>query len=295
MVNCSNCGFDVGENTFCPNCGSQVENGLSSLLCSNCGFDVGDSVFCPNCGMKVEEEVSSSLCSNCGFDAGDSNFCPNCGSKMIVKKDNNYCPNCGSDVGDSAFCPKCGTEIHNEYKETFKSNSEVIQYDNGSPSTLDKASEIAEKVSGKVAKLMNNSKSMDFVYDKTANVRRKNIDQTMEFYASNEPEFLEVYNSIDEDLLKSLLALEREKLGSVGGGVVGSAMSSVYVPTKDMDYDESIQFYIDIVNRIVDEINIEKQKGNFNEDEYYKQKYKQSNLENISSAPILKVFKAMKK
>ena len=155
--------------------------------------------------------------------------------------------------------------------------------------------EIDEKVSGKFAKILGKSKSMDFVYDKTANIRRKNMGQSMDFYARNEPEFIEVYNSIDDDLVKSILALEREKLGSVGGGAVGAAMSSVYVPTKNMNYDESIQFYIDIVNRIVDEINIEKQKGNFNEDDYYKRKFKQSNLENISSAPILKAFKALKK
>lgn len=234
-------------------------------------------------------------CSNCGFDAGENKFCPNCGSKIIIEQEQSRCPNCGNDVGDSAFCPNCGTKITIENKEIFHSVPQRVEEDKNSGSSLDKAIEIDERVSKKFGKLLGKSKSMDLVYDKTANLKRKNMEQSLEFYARNEPEFLEVYNSIDDELVKSILALEREKLGSVGGGAVGSAMSAFYVPTKNMNYNESIQFYIDIVNRIVNEINLEKQKGNFNDDEFYKQKYKQLNLENISSAPILKVFKAMKK
>ncbi len=234
-------------------------------------------------------------CSNCGVDVGNSKFCPNCGFKIVVEKKQNLCPNCGNDVGDSAFCPNCGTKIDGKNKEILHSGYQRVESDRSSDSALDKAIEIDERVSKKFGKLLGKSKSMNLVYGKTADLKRKNIEQSLEFYARNEPEFLEVYNSIDDDLVKSILALEREKLGSVGGGAVGAAMSAVYVPTKDMNHDESIQFYIDITNRIVNEINIEKQKGNFDEDEYYKQKYKQSNLENISSAPILKVFKAMKK
>lgn len=234
-------------------------------------------------------------CSNCGFDAGESKFCPNCGSKIVVKQKHSKCPNCGNDVEGSAFCPNCGTKINSENKESFHSSSEGVELDNQSNSALDKVIDVDEKVSGKFGKLLGKSKSMDLVYGRTANIRRRNMDQTMEFYARNEPEFLEVYNSIDDDLVKSILALEREKLGSVGGGAFGAAMSAVHVPTKDMNYNESIQFYIGIVNRIVNEINIEKQKGNFDEDEFYKQKYKQLNLENMSSMPILKAFKAIKK
>ena len=50
--------------------------------CLNCGADVGDSKFCPNCGTKIEQEVPKSFCPNCGADVGDSKFCPNCGTKV---------------------------------------------------------------------------------------------------------------------------------------------------------------------------------------------------------------------
>jgi hypothetical protein len=121
------------------------------------------------------------------------------------------------------------------------------------------------------------------------------MEQAIEFYARNEPEFLEVYNSIGDEFVKSLLALEREKLGSVGGGGFGAVMSMVHIPTKGMSHDEAIQFYRDIVNKIVQELNTEKQKSNFNEDEFYKRKYKETAIENISVMPVLKAFKSFKK
>ena len=28
------------------------------VVCSNCGVEVGESTFCPNCGSKIVEETS---------------------------------------------------------------------------------------------------------------------------------------------------------------------------------------------------------------------------------------------
>lgn len=55
------------------------------------------------------------------------------------------------------------------------------------------------------------------------------------------------------------------------------------------------QFYIDIVNKIIDEINQLKNQGIFDEDEYYKQKVKESSLENLSMVGALKAFKTLRK
>jgi len=62
-----------------------------------------------------------------------------------------------------------------------------------------------------------------------------------------------------------------------------------------MNHDEARQFYIDIVNKIIDEINQLKNQGIFDEDEYYKQKVKESSLENLSMVGALKAFKTLRK
>ena len=56
MVNCPNCGSDVGESNFCPNCGTKIEMKKTKSLCPNCGSDVGESNFCPNCGTKISTD-----------------------------------------------------------------------------------------------------------------------------------------------------------------------------------------------------------------------------------------------
>ena len=67
MVNCPNCGSDVGESKFCSNCGTKIEIETPKSLCPNCGSDVGESKFCSNCGTS---------------DVGESKFCSNCGTKI---------------------------------------------------------------------------------------------------------------------------------------------------------------------------------------------------------------------
>lgn len=130
--------------------------------CSNCGFDVSDSVYCPNCGSKVENEVSSSLCLKCGFDVGDSAFCPNCGTKIENDQVNSFCPNCGEDVWDSVFCPNCGTKIRGVKQE---SSSNMNSDDKG---LMDNVIDIDNKYSGKLGGLFSKSRVMDKVLDKTA-------------------------------------------------------------------------------------------------------------------------------
>lgn len=72
MVSCPVCGNDVGNEKFCPNCGSAVddentvENNSSSTqntkYCSNCGSEIDfKAEICPKCGVRQKSaSVSSS-------------------------------------------------------------------------------------------------------------------------------------------------------------------------------------------------------------------------------------------
>lgn len=63
-MNCSNCGEDIGEAKFCPQCGTQVEKILAAekvpadisneKYCSKCNIIVEEANFCPECGGKTE-------------------------------------------------------------------------------------------------------------------------------------------------------------------------------------------------------------------------------------------------
>ena len=73
--------------------------------------------------------------------------------------------------------------------------------------------------------------------------------------------------------------------------VVGIAASHFFIPTKNMSHDEAVMFYQDMVNKIVSEVNQEKQKGNFDEETYYNNKVKEVSIDNMS---ILGISKSMK-
>lgn len=249
--------------------------------CLNCGFDAGDSKFCPNCGSKIEKEIPKSFCSNCGQDVGDSAFCPSCGTRVGGEKQENICPDCGQPLKDSSkFCPYCG------WGEP-QSNSN---------STLDKVIGVEEKYASKLGKMMSHSKTADIFLDKAAPIRKTEMDgASRKLFESTEPVFLEVYDSIDDNYLASIFLLERLKHDNQGGGLVGVVATKIITPTKDMSHEEAIKYYINMVNKIVKEINREKQNGTFDKDEFYKRKVKESTFESMSSFSGLKVLRSMKK
>ncbi|HEX3014530.1 MAG TPA: AIM24 family protein [Methanobacterium sp.] len=61
-MNCSNCGEDIGEAKFCPQCGTNVEEVLAA---EETPVEVSAEKYCPDCNVIVEE----------------ANFCPECGGK----------------------------------------------------------------------------------------------------------------------------------------------------------------------------------------------------------------------
>lgn len=96
--------------------------------CPNCGNDVGDSNFCPNCGTKISSAKPKSFCHNCGAEVGDNNFCPNCGTRIGEEKAKKICPNCGNSLNDNAkFCPYCGWS---ESKQDDDNIDKIIDFDN---------------------------------------------------------------------------------------------------------------------------------------------------------------------
>ena len=268
------------------------------VVCSNCGVEVGESSFCPNCGSKIVKETPKHVCPACGADVGSSNFCPNCGSKVLNENPKLVCPNCGFDVGDSAFCPKCGTKIQIKSNLPQYSKSDDVQADEND--FVDDLIEFDDKISGKMGKLLGKSKSMDLILDKTASMGYKRISKSVnnnsdrKYYEKIEPVFLEVYDSIDDDYIKAIFMYERSIM-SGSGSIAGAVAAQVYTPTKDMDHDEAVKFYRDMVNKIVSEINEEIQKGTFDEEEFYKKKVKENTINNTSFLGISKSVKLFKK
>ena len=256
------------------------------VVCSNCGYDVGDSMFCPNCGTKAELENSKSFCPNCGKDVGDSKFCPSCGTKIGEEHSKSFCPSCGKELNvSSKFCPNCG----------FSKSQDDFQPQDNSKSKMDKVIKIDNKVSGKMSKLLGKSKIMDKTLDVAASVsynHSKGITSgDRKYYEKIEPVFLEALETIDDEFVKSILIYERSIMSS-SGGVIGVVAVQVFTPTKDMPHDEAIKYYQDWANNIKMEINQEKRKGTFNEEEFYKKRAKKVVLDNTS---VLGISKSVKK
>ena len=266
------------------------------VVCSNCGVEVGESAFCPNCGSKIVEETSEHFCPECGANVGDSKFCPKCGTKVSDQNHKSFCPACGTDVGDSKFCPKCGTKIQIESNSQQYSESHKQAAEND---FVDDVIDFDDKISGKMGKLFGKSKAMNMIWDKSASIGYKNISKsdnasTRKYYEKIEPVFLEVYDSIDDDYVKAIFMYERSIMAG-SGSIAGAVAAQVYTPTKDMPHDEAVMFYRNMVNRIVSEINEEIRKGTFDEEEFYKRKVKENAINNASFLGISKSVKLFKK
>ena len=64
--------------------------------------------------------------------------------------------------------------------------------------------------------------------------------------------------------------------------VIGTALAQTYTPTKDLPHNEAIKYYQNMADNIAAEINNEKEKGQFDEEEFYKRKVKEISVGNIS-------------
>lgn len=189
------------------------------------------------------------------------------------------CPNCGEvNKEGSKFCRECGYKLINEDK---KDNNPYEEYN----PAYGKVTRIIERKLDK-SKLVD--KFIDITTPNTLNFQEKHEkwDRYNEKYLKSiEPECLEVYNTIEDDFLKSLFLLERAK--HVGGGTVGLAVATVVSPPSAyLSHEESIEFYKTMLRKVTDELEIEKQKPNFNKRDYFKKKNKEFLVENVSNMGV---------
>ncbi len=213
------------------------------------------------------------------------------------------CTTCGNEAGESYFCPNCGSKII-KTSSPIQNNDIIIKdkqlSDDENKDIGDNIINFDDKISGKLGGLFGKSKVMDLVLDKTASYKYKNISKSTnnpmdrKYFEKIEPVFLEVYDSIDDLLVKDIFMYERSMMGSTSS-IVGVTASQIYTPTKDMPHDKAVQFYQDMVDNIVSEINQEKEKGTFDEETFYKNKIKESALGNVSVLGISKATKLFKK
>ena len=171
------------------------------------------------------------------------------------------CQNCGKLNKDSSkYCAEWGSKIV----------TDNIQHDYS-----EEYNPAYGKLTRKMENRLNNINLFDKFIDKTSNFSRKFMDSSInrKYIESIEPECIEVYNTIDDDFLKVLFIQARFRIG--GGGNVGTTViSSFSTPTKNLSYEDSIKFYQDLLNKIKHDLDIEKQKPNFSEEEYYKKRWK---------------------
>lgn len=141
MVECPNCGKEVGDNNFCGNCGTKIDK---SNVCPECNTELDDeSVFCPQCGKKVKEDLETD------FETEDKKETEETKTektepeetteetkteetKTEDKKeteetteetepeDNAHCPFCNTEIDEETeFCPECGKSISLD-KQSFE-------------------------------------------------------------------------------------------------------------------------------------------------------------------------------
>ena len=94
-----------------------------------------------------------------------------------------------------------------------------------------------------------------------------------------------VYDSIVGDYLKKLFILERSKV-CVGGSTDILVNVKFIPPTEKMSFDDAVKFYEELLEKTILELNEAKQKENFDEEEYFKKKYKESRIELFSNYPL---------
>ena len=232
---------------------------MGNIICPNCGVELDDSVkFCTNCGTNLSETIGKIFCSECGLELENSvKFCPNCGTRTNDVEQFNI---------ESNFNKNNNT--NNENFEDSRSNRSFG--------------------GGFIANKLKKSKAVDAIFDKTASLGYKQIDKVdssanRKLFEKTEPVFLEVFDSIEDNFIKAILLFEREKHNTVDGyGIIGAVATTVNTPTNGMSHDEAIQFYLEIVENIENEIAKEKQMGVFDEEKFYKKKQKESSLSKIS-------------
>lgn len=205
-----------------------------------------------------------------------------------------FCANCGTEIGESNFCPNCGSKAP-EVEEIAPQVEETSQEEKTSNGKFDHITNkekgwISSKISNKLEKSKTFDKFIDVLtHEKILETQKSNsaiesekLKQIEKKFLDNvEPGFREVYQSIDDEFLRVIFLLEREKLGA-GVDTLSIVVSTIKTPTKGLSYEETVEFYNELLNKTRNELNLERQKPDFNERKYYKSKVKEAKIENLS-------------
>ena len=189
------------------------------------------------------------------------------------------CPNCGViNKEGSKYCAECGLKIIIE-------DNQQKYYEEYNPAY--------GRLTKFAAKKLDNSKLVDKLIDVTTPNTSKFDDledseinlSILNHSLSLENEFLEVYETIDDGFLRALFLLERRKIGG-GGNLGATAVAVVSKPAGNMSHKDAIEFYENLLKEVEHDLNVEKQKPNFNKREYYKKRYKEYFVENLSNMGV---------
>ena len=186
-----------------------------------------------------------------------------------------FCANCGTDIGENNFCPNCGSKAPEVEESTPQ--IEEIPHEEASNGKFDHITNkekgwISSKISNKLEKSRTFDKFIDVMtHEKILETQKSNsaiesekLKQIEKKILDNvEPGFREVYRSIDDEFLRVIFLLEREKLGA-GVDTLSIVVSTIKTPTKGLSYEETVEFYTELLR------------------EYYKSKVKEAKIENLS-------------
>ena len=222
---------------------------------------------CPNCGNRNPE--TNKFCGECGTDLSEAVIvCPSCG--IINKKGTKYCDKCGFNLFEENI-----TNSYEKHPPAFGRLSRKIEKKLDNSKLLDK---LIDKSTPDISKLYEN----DVKLDKFSRKYLKRVD----------PEFLEVFDSIDDKYLKSLFMLERNNLAGSGFWNIDLLFRAHHI--NDLSHEEALIFYRNILNKVKQDLEKEKQKPNFDEREYFKKKLKEQNVEKFANYGIERRYRSFK-
>lgn len=205
------------------------------------------------------------VCSGCGFEVEYKfNFCPICGSNILSddeppREKYKFCPICGLKIKkDTKICPNCGINFDGKFRKIANRYSKK--------NSVNKILNLGASVAWKT--------ELDLKLDKLIKISAKFED----------PGYIAVYESIAGQYLKKLFMLERYKILVGGSDFLGNL--KFIPPTQNMSFDESVKFYEALLENLISELNEAKKDENFDEEEYYKKKYKESRIELFANYPL---------
>lgn len=180
-----------------------------------------------------------------------------------------FCANCGTDIGENNFCPNCGSKAPEVEESTPQ--IEEIPHEEASSGKFDHITNkekgwISSKISNKLEKSRTFDKFIDVMtHEKILETQKSNsaiesekLKQIEKKILDNvEPGFREVYRSIDDEFLRVIFLLEREKLGA-GVDTLSIVVSTIKTPTKGLSYEETVEFYTELLNKTRNELNLER-------------------------------------